>query len=94
MSVALGALRAHVIRGLLTHARLLCKDTENSLRLQLRARYIVLTERISMDLNGAIVKHEVRDAPTYAPSYDVGLCRYRTRSVRFPIAINIREHPL
>jgi hypothetical protein len=35
-------------------------------------RYIVLTERISMDLNGAIVKHEVQNAPTYTPSYDAG----------------------
>ena len=38
-------------------------------------RYIVLTERISMDLNGTIVKHEVRDAPTYTPSYDAGALR-------------------
>jgi hypothetical protein len=28
-----------------------------------------------MDLNGAIVKHEVRDAPTYTPSYDAGAMR-------------------
>jgi hypothetical protein len=36
-------------------------------------RYAVLTERISMDINGAIVKHEVADASSaYAPSYDAG----------------------
>ena len=36
-------------------------------------RYIVLTERISMDLNGTIINREVRDAaPSYTPAYDAG----------------------
>lgn len=39
-------------------------------------RYSVLTEQISMDLNGTIVKHEVRDAvPRYVQSYDAGAIR-------------------
>ena len=36
-------------------------------------RYAVMTERISMDLNGNIVKHEVVNVQTvYSPSYDSG----------------------
>jgi len=36
-------------------------------------RYAVMTERISMDLNEAIVKHEIRErASRYEPSYDAG----------------------
>lgn len=38
-------------------------------------RYIVLTERISMDLNGAIIKDEVQDAASYPASYDAGAMR-------------------
>jgi len=37
-------------------------------------RYAVVTERISMDLNGAIIKHEVRGAASrYVPEYDAGV---------------------
>ena len=36
-------------------------------------RYAVMTERISMDLNGNVVKHEsIAASPGYAPSYDAG----------------------
>ena len=36
-------------------------------------RYAVMTERISLDLNGNIVKHEMIDAGiAYSPSYDAG----------------------
>jgi len=36
-------------------------------------RYTVMTERVSMDLNGTIVKHEVLEAaPRYAPALGVG----------------------
>jgi hypothetical protein len=36
-------------------------------------RCTVLTERVSMDLNGTIVKHEVLEAaPRYAPAYGAG----------------------
>jgi hypothetical protein len=37
-------------------------------------RYAVMTERISMDLNGTIVKHEVMQAPTVV-SVDAGAAR-------------------
>ena|SRR5664279_93108 len=36
-------------------------------------RYAVLVERISMDLNGAIIKHEISDS--YAPAYDEAATR-------------------
>ena len=36
-------------------------------------RYTVMTERVSMDLNGTIVKHEVLEAaPRYTPTYGAG----------------------
>jgi len=36
-------------------------------------RYTVMTERVSMDLNGTIVKHEVLEAaPRYTPAFGVG----------------------
>jgi len=36
-------------------------------------RYTVMTERVSMDLNGTIVKHEVLEvAPRYTPAYGAG----------------------
>lgn len=39
-------------------------------------RYIVLTERISMDLNGNVVKHEVQQsAPALTPAYDPAASR-------------------
>ena len=39
-------------------------------------RYAVMTERISMDLNGTVVKHEVLDrSARYTPSYDAAAVR-------------------
>jgi hypothetical protein len=36
-------------------------------------RYTVMTERVSMDLNGTILKHEVLEAaPRYTPAYGAG----------------------
>lgn len=38
--------------------------------------YAVMTERISMDLNGNIIKHEVLNATkAYSPTYDAGAMR-------------------
>jgi hypothetical protein len=38
--------------------------------------YAVITERISMDLGGNVIKHEVLDSTTaYSPSYDAGAVR-------------------
>ena len=50
-------------------------------------RYAVPMERLSMDLNGSVVKHEVREgSPTYALTYDEAatlvldtLCPHRER---------------
>ena len=68
-----GCCTRHAIGGLLTPRGCYAKTQRIHYDFNCAPRYTVMTERVSMDLNGTIVKHEVLEAaPRYTPAFGVG----------------------